>query len=65
MKTLVCILIVHLSLITSFKDRMCDDITVYFMLDQIVNGEIVFEILRLKNFTENAIEVLHDIHISF
>jgi hypothetical protein len=35
------------------------------MLDQTVNGEIVFEILRLKNFTENAIEALHDIHISF
>ena len=65
MKTLVCILIVHLNLITSFKDRMCDYITVYFMLDQIVNGEIVFVILRLKNFTENAIEALHDIHISF
>ena len=44
---------------------MCDYITVYFMLDQIVNGDIVFEILRLKNFTENAIEALHDIHISF
>lgn len=57
-------LIVHLNLITSFKDRKCDYITVYFMLDKIVNGEIVFEILHLKNFTENAIEALHDIHIS-